>query len=342
MFRLFLFLLLFATVAMQAQNTDSLRVTVANPDVIGNETLVEHKNAFSNIDPQYTAVYQKPTFWQIIKYIPDDLYQFGRFTTRTQNLKWDALAVGSTAALLPFDQDLLEGADYLGKRLGGWDKDSEYKKVGGLLNIIPQNISSAVYYIGNGGTTVLLSGMFYGIGKLNNNDLRALNTSNELLECLLSVGVATQTIKRVTGRQSPSRAIPDNNPGGKWQPFPSFAAFQNNTPNYDAMPSGHLATYVATVTIIAINYPEKRWIRPVGYAVGGILAFNMVSTKVHWVSDYPIAILIGYVMGKTIAERRITKLPKEHVGLAPLSRYKINYTCRTVNRTLVFGTRVEF
>ena len=184
--------------------------------------------------------------------------------------------------------------------------------------------------------------MFYAIGKLNKNDYRALNTSNELVEALISVGIATQTIKRVTGRQSPTIAIADGNNGGAWNPFPSFGAYSKNTPNYDAMPSGHMATYMATLTIIATNYPELKWIKPVGYTLGSVLAFNMLSGKVHWASDYPIGILMGYVIGKNIANRRIIK--KENtidLGLKKTS-YKTSYSFNRYNDVNVFGATITF
>jgi prolyl-tRNA synthetase len=101
---------------------------------------------------------------------------------------------------------------------------------------------------------------------------------------------------------------------------------------------------MATVTIIATNYPEYKWIKPVGYSAMGVLAFNMVSGKVHWASDYPIGIFIGYVMGKEIANRRITKIPKNKVGaVAPLkNHYKINYSMNNYFNTTLFGATVTF
>jgi hypothetical protein len=293
------------------------------------------------INDEVSFGYKKPTTWQIFKYIPNDLYQLGKFTVQKENLKYDALALGSTLALLPYDQKILDDASDFGEKLGGWDKDAQYHKVFGLLRIVPKNISSAVYYIGNGGTTMLLSGMFYAIGKIGKDDYRALNTSNELMEVLFSVGVTTQTIKRISGRQSPSAAIRDGNEGGNWQPFPSFNAFQKNTPNYDAMPSGHLATYFATVTVIATNYPEIKWIKPVGYTLGGVLAFNMVSGKVHWTSDYPIAVLIGYAMGKTIANRRIIKEDLQN-NLEKKTTFKLDYSFKKVNKYSIAGVSITF
>ncbi|WP_333600719.1 phosphatase PAP2 family protein [Flavobacterium sp.] len=299
---------------------------------------------YSQCDTHYVYEYSKPKFWDMVTYVPKDVYQLGVYTVQNENLKWDALALGSTLLLIPFDQKLMTEADYLGQRLGGWDKDNQYTKLLGLLNIIPKNISSGVYYMGNGGTTLLLSGLFYGIGTGKNKDYRALNTSSELIECLLSVGVVTQTMKRITGRQSPKPAIADGNDGGNWSPFPSFDAFQTNTPNYDAMPSGHLATFMASITIIAINYPEKHWIKPVGYSLMTILSFNMVSSKVHWVSDYPIGLFVGYIMGKQIAERRLIKIAKDSKSmLTPFKKkYDINFHTRSFEHNLLLGCTVTF
>jgi len=314
--------------------------------ILASHTIYAQKSDSLNLEIQHIKFkdsssfgFKKPRTWDMFRYIPNDIASLGKFTIQKENLKWDALAVGSTLAIIPFDQRITEKADDLGASLGVWNEDAHYEKVCGLLSIIPQNIPSAVYYIGNGGTTLLLSGMFWGIGKIGKDDYRALNTSNELVEALFSVGVVDQTIKRVTGRESPNMATKEN---GAWNPFPSFNAFQSHTPNYDAMPSGHMATYIATVTIIATNYPELKWIKPVGYSIGGILAFNMVSGKVHWTSDYPIAIFIGYVMGKTIANRRIIK--KENsidLGIKKTT-FKTNYTFNRLNNMTLVGATITF
>lgn len=293
------------------------------------------------INETTTYGYKKPTFSQLFKYIPNDICNLGTFIVQKENLPWTSLAVGSTLALLPFDQKILENSSDLGAKIGGWQKDSKYIRLAGL-EFVPTSISAGVYYFGNGNTTLLLSGMFYAIGKIGKDDYRALNTSSELVEVLLSVGVVTQTIKRISGRQSPSTAIRDGNSGGNWNPFPSFSAYAKNTPNYDAMPSGHLATYMATLTVIATNYPEKKWIKPLGYSLGSLLAFNMISGKVHWASDYPIAILMGYVIGKNSANRRIIKQQTVTELNDKKIKYKTNYSYTTINNTSVIGATITF
>ncbi|WP_298553574.1 phosphatase PAP2 family protein [uncultured Algibacter sp.] len=251
-----------------------------------------------------TFTYAKPKFFEAFKHVPNDIYEFGKFTVQKENLFWTGMAVGSTLALIPFDQKLLDNAQEIGKPLGLYE-DVRYTRFLGL-EVLPKNINGAIYYLGNGLTPILLSGGFYIAGKIN-NDYRALNVSSELIEVLVSSGVCTQIIKRITGRQSPGPAIDSGNPGGHWTPFPSFKAYQTNTPNYDAMPSGHLTTYIASLTVISTNYPNTKWIKPVGYTLAGVMAFQMMSTRVHWASDYPFAILMGYVIGKNAANRRIKK-----------------------------------
>ena len=318
-----LFLLLFYSTT-KAQNIDSLKTK----DI-----------QFVKINNSLEYGYKKPTTWNLFQYVPKDIVQFGKFSIQKENLKWDAIALGSTLALLPFDQKIMSHVGNFGHRMGNWDKDARFGKVAGLLTIIPKNIPSAVYYVGNGGTTLLLSGMFYVVGKIGKDNYRALNTSNELVESLFSVGILDQTIKRISGRETP---IQQTQSGGEWDPFPSFIAFQSHTPQYDSMPSGHMSTFIATVTIIATNYPEYKWITPVGYSLASVLAFNMLSGKVHWASDYPIAFFMEYVMGKNIANRRIIKQEKIVDLDIKKTVFRTNYNFNRYNNTNLLGATITF
>ena len=93
-------------------------------------------------------------------------------------------------------------------------------------------------------------------------------------------------------------------PAGDWHPFPNPGKYQKSVSNYDAFPSGHLATAMATITILAGNYPDNKYIKPVGYSLMGLLGYAMLNNGVHWISDYPLAIAIGYTCGKIAVSRR--------------------------------------
>jgi hypothetical protein len=305
-------------------------------------TQTEEKNLIDmqvvKINDNLSYIYTKPKIWDTFKYVRKDYIEFGKYLIQKDHLPQVGAAVAGTIALIPVDRKLLDNATEIGSKIG-WDKEGEYLHISGV-RMLPADSSSAIYHIGNGGTTLLLSAGFLIYGKIN-NDYRALNTSSELAEVLISVGLVTQTIKRITGRQSPIRAISSENESGHWTPFPSFKSYQTNTPNYDAMPSGHLATYVASLFVISTNYPEKKWIKPVGYTLGGLLAFKMVSSKVHWTSDYPFAVLIGYAIGKNAANRRIKKTQSIKIGKVKYN-YKINYNLSNFGDNLIGGINVTF
>ena len=290
------------------------------------------------IDSNLSYEYSKPKFFDMFKYVPHDLVHLGKYLINKDNFGTVTLTTYSTAAIIPFDEQLINAAARLGKPIN-LDNEGTYLRIKGA-RILPSNLPAAIYFIGNGGTTLLISGGFYALGKIN-NDYRMLNTSSELVEVLMSVGIVTQTVKRITGRQSPVRAITDGNPSGNWTLFPNTLSYQQNTPNYDAMPSGHLATYIATLTVIATNYSEVKWIKPVGYSLGGLLAFQMVSSKVHWTSDYPLAVLFGYVVGKKIANRRINKIRKIKIGSSEVD-YKTQFTFANINGYSTIGLHISF
>lgn len=299
---------------------------------------VATKYQYFQVSEDYSYGYTKPKFFDMFLNVPKDLIDFGGFLIQKENTFWVGAAVGSTVALIPFDQKLLDNAQELGEPLG-LAEDVRYIRLWGL-ELVPQDINGAIYYLGYGLTPMLISAGFYVSGLIC-DDYRALNTSSEIIQVLMSSGVAVQVIKRITGRQSPSAAISSGNPGGHWTPFPSFKAYQTNTPEYDAIPSGHLTTFMATLTVLATNYPEIKWIKPVGYSLMGVMAFQMMSSRVHWASDYPIAILMGYAIGKSAANNRITKK-----RISPMSErkttYKTNFTYSKINGVNVVGVNITF
>ena len=152
---------------------------------------------------------------------------------------------------------------------------------------------------GDGKTTLEIAGAFALYGFVA-DDSRALRTASGTVEALLASGIAVQLFKRVAGRESPQVVTQGN---GKWRPFPSIQTYNKNQPRYYAFPSGHLTTEMATLTVIAENYPEMKWIRPVGYSIVGLTGVSLVNKGWHWYSDFPLAIAMGYTFGPRLASR---------------------------------------
>ena len=157
--------------------------------------------------------------------------------------------------------------------------------------------SNVIMRLGDGRTTVGISALFAICGFVG-NDSRALRTASESVEALLASGLVVQVLKHVSGRESPQAATGWR---GTWRPFPALGDYNHNQARYYSFPSGHMTTGMATLTVIAENYPEAQWIRPAGYGALSLLAISLVNKGWHWYSDFPLAIATGYSFGKIAA-----------------------------------------
>lgn len=323
------FLLLPISVLVYSQEADTLKV-----EKMPKESESPKVQTYTLKDGS-VRTYPKPKLLDFVTKLPRNFIDTNKDFVAKDHAYYLGGAVASTLILLPFDQKLIDNSRELGERLG-MDKDNNYTKVGGVFKI-PKDIGSTLYLIGNGSTLVLL-GIGFGTYGLIKNDYRAQATASGLMESLILSGVFTQTIKRITGRESPFIAEEYGHKGGAWNPFPSFSAFGKNTSNYDAMPSGHLTTFMAGITVIADNYPDAVWIKPVGYTLAGALCFQMMQSKVHWASDYPLALLMGYFIGKTISKSRYTSSE----GIIGKTKYKFDLMASRQWEYNMIGVKLSF
>lgn len=283
-----------------------------------------------NVGDGKIFIYSKPKAFRFLTNLPKDAAGIASVTFQKKSIKPLLWIAGSTTLLLFADQSITNGVRQFSRNID-LRSEEDYKDVldfpvgkknVGLLKA-PQNINTALYQIGQGFPGLLIGAGLFTYGKIH-RDYRAISTANQLAESFILMGIGTQVLKRITGRQSPSEATSS---GGTWHFFPSFKQFQNHTPNYDAFPSGHLATLMSTITILAENYPEKKWIKPVGYSITGLVGYAMINNKVHWVSDYPLALALGYLCAKQVVKnnRKLIRAGSTNKPKATLS-YTFNYT----------------
>jgi hypothetical protein len=200
--------------------------------------------------------------------------------------------------LYHYDDDIYAGAKNDGRR---WNIASEdhTKTVWSAFGIdllrLPSDTGSGLYFLGDGWVHMSAAAGFFLTGYFGDN-VRPYNTGLELVHGMIVSTIFNQALKRSTGRESPNRAT---EPRGRWRPFPSIDAYGKNTAMYDAFPTGHIMTATLTFTTIAINYPEyKMYIYPLEGVWLTALGFQMVNNGVHWASDYPLGIAMGYVIAK--------------------------------------------
>ena len=281
-----------------------------------------------------TFIYTKPRPFGFLTRVPSDACGIVSSTFKKQSLKPLIMVTGATLALLFADQSFSNGLHHFSSQIH-FHSDEDYKNVLDLkmgktdisLLKAPKNLNTALYQMGQGFPSMLISAGLFTYGKIH-NDYRALNTASELAEVFILMGAGTQLLKRMTGRQSPSNALDE---GGQWHFFPSFKSFQKNTPNFDAFPSGHLATLMSTITVLTENYPEKKYIKPIGYSLTGLIALAMVNNDVHWLSDYPLALGLGYLCAKQVVKNNRRVL---HSSLHKRKQPKAEYSFTMVDHRL--------
>lgn len=276
------------------------------------DSIKKEKFLFSPISSNEVR-FKKPRPFSFLTDIPHDVAGFTGHSFKNKNYLHLSSVAAATVFLYLADQTISntvqdKSEDYNIAAVENFSPFIRIKIAGKATNIgkIPKNINTAFYDLGQGSSAMIMAAGFYIAGKIK-KDNRALQTASELTEAFAALGVGTQLLKFATGRENPSDATVTR---GRWQPFPSWKNFQNNKTKYDAFPSGHLATFVSAVTIIGVNYPEKKWIKPIGYSIAGLCGLAMINNGVHWASDFPLGFALGYGFGKFISKKhRIQLVP---------------------------------
>lgn len=297
--------ILYCCPAIANTNTDSLGV-----DSLGRRYSVY---TYDSIEKTFHA----PRIYDFGKNIPRDWGEICRRTASKNGLITVGAVAASTAALIVFDQDITNGVQRFGRWAGIDASRKNFNalsfKAGGTnvdLLDLPRNGNTTLYFIGEGWPSIAFaSGLL--VNGLIKHDERDVLTASQFAECYIAMGITTQLIKHTTGRESPFVATKS---GGKWKFFPNQKKYQKSVPKHDAFPSGHMATAMATVTILATNYPEHTYIRPVGYSVMALVGFAMINNGVHWISDYPLSLAIGYAYGKIATSRGVTIKALKRLG----------------------------
>lgn len=221
---------------------------------------------------------------------------------------WGAIAA-STGVLYYYDEEIYSDIQRKGRNWGIGNKDNTRSAVsisGQEIVRLPSDTGSFLYFLGDGWMHASIGGAFIGAGQIQGNNYN-YNTGIMLWHGMIVSTIFNQTLKRSFGRESPEVSTHNR---GNTKPFPSFSEYNTRTASYDAMPSGHVMTLTMTFTVIAERYPEySNYTYTIGGLAASALMFQMVNNGVHWASDYPLGIGMGYVFGK--AATQMVKKPSK-------------------------------
>jgi membrane-associated phospholipid phosphatase len=273
------------SISTDSISTSSDKIQKSNVDSCQtNDKECSTANEYTSNDSLLLNPNYLPEWYEMITNVPGDWWQFTKDQVNSPDYSMYLFLVGATAGLIFTD-------DYTYKISDKFFKKSQFNR----------NMSDLFAEIGDGRTQFGLAACFAAYG-FAADDNRALRTASQIVEGVLAAGAVVQLIKHITGRETPIMAT---SPTGKWRFFPNQIEYHKHVPMYDAFPSGHIATSVAAFVIIAENYPEySGWITPISIGLSALICAGMVNNGIHWYSDYPLGIAIGYAFGKLIANPR--------------------------------------
>ncbi len=254
-------------------------------------------NAF-RLDPAPPHT-QKIPLKTVVTEMPDTTWHFLKKSFSRDAIPGWALLLTTSWATYYYDSDLYEGTQATGRRWGlsNADKTRTVWKAGQYdLLRLPSDTNSALYFLGDGWVHIGTALAMFGTGYFGDH-VRPYNTGLQMIHGMAISTIFSQAIKRSTGRETPGDRTEER---GKWRPFPSTKAYDAQTSKYDAIPSGHIMTATLVFTVARGNYPEHNWwLLPTEIVYLSALGFSMVNNGVHWASDYPLGIALGYMIGKS-------------------------------------------
>ncbi len=180
---------------------------------------------------------------------------------RLRNLKWDALFVGGTAALVTADESASRNLP----------KSSAY---------ISSDISNATIF----GTGAIVGATWiYGLKTGNEHAKETGELTLETLANTFTVYTATQII---AGRERPYEGTGEGN------------FFKNHSVN-TAFPGGHAMFTFAMAGIVAHEYPHPL-VKFLAYGAASAVAASRFTARQHFLSDVVVGSALGYLISREI------------------------------------------
>ena len=177
---------------------------------------------------------------------------------KRSNLKWDALVLGGTAALLAYDRHIEKHISH--------------------SNVTAYNAASDAAIGGMG--AALTAVWIWGI---KNDQPHAKETGVLELETLVDTFLIYTPIQFLAARQRPDEG---NGNGDFWKHHNINTSF----------PGGHAMFMFAMATVISHEYPQK-WVQTLAYFAATSLTVTRFMARDHWSSDMFIGPALGIAIG---------------------------------------------
>ena len=177
------------------------------------------------------------------------------------NLKWDAVFLAGTAALIATDK----------------------RTIGEVSNAhidLSRNISNAgIYGAGAAAGAIWLTGIV-------THDPHAQETGYLTTEALVNALPIYAGLQLIAGRERPDEGV-------------GHGRFLQNHSINSSFPSGHAMFAWTMASVIAHEYPHK-WVKVLVYGVAGAVSVARFTGREHFASDIAVGSILGYLIGRHV------------------------------------------
>jgi len=144
---------------------------------------------------------------------------------------------------------------------------------------------------GNGAFALTGLAAVYIFEHFNENE-KAKRATLIAAESFLITSLYATVLKYSFGRARPHNA--DTNHDDSHMHFDGFS-IKNNS-----FPSGHSTTAFAIATVVANEYEETPYIKPISYGLATLTGLSRINDQKHWASDVFLGAALGYFTSKTL------------------------------------------
>jgi membrane-associated phospholipid phosphatase len=196
------------------------------------------------------------------------------------NLYFHLAGVAATAVLVTSDADY-----YVHKYF------NEHEEYGNATSPV---IHYATYF------PFVIGGSLFVYGKLKKDD-EAVGASYSVIQASIIAFGYNTLLKAITGRPNPDwRHTEDMSDLSKTF---RFGFLRGGI--FWGWPSGHTSSTMAVVSALTSFYPDKTWLKVVGYSYVAYMMLGVSSVNrggMHWFSDAIAASLMSYAIGSTVGK----------------------------------------
>ena len=144
------------------------------------------------------------------------------------------------------------------------------------------------------------AGSLFAYAKIKNNK-EVLGASFAVMQASLIEILYNSALKGITGRPNPDwRHVADMDSLSR-----TFRLGFLRGGVFWGWPSGHTAMTMAVVSALTNYYPNKPWLKVVGYTLAGYTMFGVSASNrggMHWLSDAVAGALMSYAIGSTVGK----------------------------------------